>query len=116
MPGRFWFLISNFCFLLLEPSAAGFRLRYVTLNLFGVGADNGADKSACAIINVNLRNGADVVLLRYRCFPINDVNLAQRSLKITPCHLLPAWRERSTRAAPIRIKIDNSHVAECEMF
>jgi len=29
-------------------------LRYVTLNLFGVGADNGADELAAAIVNVNL--------------------------------------------------------------
>jgi len=33
------------------PPAADFRLRYVTLNLFRVGADNRADKMAAAIMN-----------------------------------------------------------------
>src|SRR5205814_3441889 len=58
----------------------------------------------------------DVVLLHDRRIPIDDVDLAQRNLRIGPCHLLQAWRELSTRAAPVRIKIDNGHVPECEMF
>src|SRR6266571_7986006 len=99
-----------------DPSAAGFRLRYVTLNLFGVGADNGADELAAAIVNVNLWNRVDVVLLRHRRVPIDDVDLAQRNLRIGLRHLLQAWRELFARAAPVRIKIDNSHAAECEMF
>src|SRR6266536_340500 len=58
----------------------------------------------------------DVVLLHDRCVPIDDVDLAQRNLRIGSCHLFQAWRELSTRAAPVRIKIDNGHVAEREMF
>jgi hypothetical protein len=46
------------------PSAAGFRLRHVTLNLFGVGPDNGAHEMAAAIVNVNLRNRVDQLSCR----------------------------------------------------
>src|SRR4029077_15256830 len=59
----------------VTPSAAGFRLRYVTLNLFGVGSDNGANEKAAAIVNINLWNRVDVVLLRHRRVPIDDVDL-----------------------------------------
>jgi len=38
------------------PSTAGFCLRYLTLDLVDVDADNGADETTSAIINVNLRN------------------------------------------------------------
>src|SRR5213078_3935201 len=58
----------------------------------------------------------DVELLNHRRVPIDDVNLAQRNLRIGSCHLLQAWGELSTRPAPVRIKIDNGHIAECEMF
>src|SRR5439155_12424716 len=58
----------------------------------------------------------DVVLLHHRRVPIDDVNLAQRNLRIGPRHLLQAWRELSTRPAPVRIKIDHGHIAECERF
>ncbi len=51
-------------------SAAGLRLRYVTLDLFGIGADNGADELAAAIVNVNLRNRVDVVLPHHRRLPL----------------------------------------------
>src|SRR5438046_5420115 len=57
----------------------------------------------------------DVELLHHRCLPIDDVDLAQRNLRIGPCHLLQAWRELFARAAPVRIKIDNGYVAEREM-
>ena len=50
-----------------DPSAAGFRLRYVTLNLFGVGADNGADELAAAIVNVNLWNRVIQLSCRKEC-------------------------------------------------
>src|ERR1700730_7069760 len=99
-----------------DLSAAGFRLRDVALNLFDVGADNGADEMAAAIVDVNLRNRVDVVLPHHRRVPVNDVDLAQHNLRIGFCHLLQAWRDLSARAAPVRIKIDNGHVAECEMF
>src|SRR4029453_3268790 len=99
-----------------SSSAAGFCLRDVTSNLFDVGTDNGADKAAAAIVNVDLRNRADVVLLHHRRFPINDIDLAQRNLRIGPCHLLQAWRDVSARPAPVRIKIDNGHTTEGEMF
>src|SRR6266496_3767805 len=58
----------------------------------------------------------DVVLLHDRCVPIDDIDLAQRNLRIGSCHLLQAWRKLSARTAPVRIKIDNGHVAECEML
>src|SRR5215471_14002379 len=96
-------------------SATGFCLRYVTPDLFDFGADNGADETAAAIVNVNLRNRADVVLPRHRRVHINDVDLAQCNLRIGACHLLQAWRALSARAAPVRIKIDNGHVAEGKM-
>src|SRR5204863_4767886 len=110
------FLISNSSLLLLGASAAGFRLRYVTLNLFGVGPENGTNEKTPTIVNVNLRNRVNVELFHDRRVPIDDVDFAQRNLRIRLRHLLQAWRELFTRAAPIRIKIDNSHVAECEMF
>src|SRR5438034_963202 len=40
----------------LIPSAAGFRLRDVTLYLLDVGAINGANQTARAIVDVNLRD------------------------------------------------------------
>src|SRR5439155_9310742 len=98
-----------------STSTAGFRLRHVTLNPFGVGADNGADELAAAIVNVNLRNRMDAVLPHHRRVPIDDVDLAQRNLRIRLCHLLEGWRDHSARAAPVRIKINNRHVAECQM-
>src|SRR6266498_4106276 len=99
-----------------RSSAAGFCLRDVTLDLLDVGANNGADEAAAAIVNVDLRNRADVVLLHHRRFPVDDVDLAQRNLRIGSCHLLQAWRDVFARAAPVRIKIYDGHVAECEMF
>ena len=78
-------LISPPCY--LGPSAAGFRLRYVTLNLFGVGPDNGTNEKTPTIVNVNLRNRADVVLLHHHRVLIDDVDLAQRNLRIASCHL-----------------------------
>ena len=107
-----YFLLPTF----LAPSAAGFRLRYVILDLVDIGADNGADESATAIVNINLRNRVDVVLLYHRRLPVDDVDLAQRNLRIGSCHLLQAWRELFARAAPVCIKIDNGNVAEREMF
>ena len=59
-----------------DPSAAGLCLRDVTLNLVDVGADNGADEMAAAIVNVDLWNRVDVVLLHHRGVPIDDVHLA----------------------------------------
>src|SRR4029450_13096475 len=100
----------------VAPSAAGFCLRDVTLDLLDVGTDNGADQATAAIVNVDLRNRVDVVLLHHRRFPVDDVDLAQRYLRIGPCHLLQAWREVFTGAAPVRIKIDQGHVAKREMF
>ena len=91
-------------------------MRDVTLDLLDVGTDDGADETPAAIVNVNLRNRVNVVLLRHRRVPIDDVDLAQRNLRIGSCHLLQAWRELFTRAAPVRIKIDDCHVAEREMF
>src|SRR5919106_4193095 len=81
-------------------SAAAFSLRYVTLYFPNVAADNSADETAPAIVNVNLRNRADVELLHHRRFPIDDVDLAQRNLRIGSGHLLQAWREVFARAAP----------------
>src|SRR6266404_5753198 len=101
--------------IVFDRSAAGFRLCYVTPDLFDVGADNGANETAAAIVNVNLRDRVDVVLPRHRRVPIDDVDLAQRNLRIGSCHLLQAWRDLSTRAAPVRIKINNRYVAECQM-
>ena len=66
---------------------AGFGLRYVTPDLVEIGTNNGADKTATAIVNVNLRDGVDVVLLHHRRVPIDDVDLAQRNLRIVSCHL-----------------------------
>src|SRR5438105_12491701 len=92
-------------------SAAGFRLCDVTLNLFGVNADNGADEGAATIVNVDLRDRSDVVLFRYRRIPNDDINLAKRDLRIGLSHLFQAWRQPLAWAAPISIKIDNSDVA-----
>ena len=52
------------------------------------------------------------------CFTtaVFHVDLAQRNLRIGSCHLLQAWRDVSARAAPVRIKIDDGHVTEREMF
>src|SRR5207244_10858777 len=63
-----------------------------------------------------LRDLMDVVLPRHWHFPIDDVDFAQRNLRIPPCQLLQAWRQLSARATPVRIKIDNGHVAESEML
>src|SRR5260370_15085126 len=94
------------------PSAAGFRFRYVTLNLFGVGADNGADEKAPTIVNVNLWNRVDIELLRHRRVPIDDVDLAQRTIGIGAFHLRHACREHFTLTPPVRIKIDTRHLPE----
>src|SRR6266404_5527559 len=98
-----------------DRSAAGFCLRHVTFNRLEVGADNATDEIPSAIVNVNLRNRVDAELLHHRRVPIDDVDLAQRNLRIGSCHLLQAWRDLSTRAAPVRIKINNRYVAECQM-
>src|SRR5215211_424811 len=80
-------------------SAAGFRLRYQTADLFNLYAHDGAEETTLPIVNVNLRNRVNVVLPRHRCVPINDVDLAQRNLRVGLCHLLQAWGDSSTRAA-----------------
>ena len=67
-----YFLLPTF----LAPSASGLSLRYVTLNLVDIGADNGPNQTAPAVVNVNLRNRVDVKLPRHRRFPIDDVDLA----------------------------------------
>jgi len=100
---------------MLDPSAAGFGLRDVTPDLVDIGTNHCADETAAATVNVNLRNRVNIVLPHHRCLPIDDVDLAQHNLRIGSCHLLQAWRELPTRAAPIRIKIDNGHVAEREI-
>src|SRR5207237_9882090 len=83
---------------------------------FGGNVDNGADEVAATIVNVNLRDRSDIVLFRYRRLPIHNIDLAQRNLRIGVGHLLQAWRELFARTAPVRVKIDNGHVARCEVF
>jgi len=72
------------------PSAAGLRWRDVSFDAVEIKATNRADEGAPAIINVNLRNGVNVELLRHGCFPPDDVDLAQRYLRIGLRHLLQA--------------------------
>src|SRR6476660_7679371 len=71
-------------------STAGLRSRDVSFDLFKIGADNSADKVARAIINVYLRNGANIELLRHGCSRPDNVDLAQRYLRIGMRHLLQA--------------------------
>src|SRR5206468_2399007 len=97
-------------------SAAGSCLRDVTFNRVDVSAINGSDKTASAIIDVNLRNRVDVELLYHCGSPIHDVDLAQCNVRIASCHLLQTWRELSARPAPVRIKIDDGYAPEREMF
>jgi hypothetical protein len=99
-----------------DCSAAGFRLRDITFDLFEIDASNGANQNAPAIINVNLRNRVEVELPCHWRSPIDDADLAQRNLRIASRHLLQTWRELSARPAPVGIKIDNGHVPECEML
>src|SRR5436309_1955216 len=56
-----------------------------------VSAINRSDKTASAIIDVNLRNRVDVELLYHCGSPIDDVDLAQRNVRIASCHLLQTW-------------------------
>jgi hypothetical protein len=71
-------------------SAARFRVRDVTFHFFEIDAEYSADETATAIVNVHLRNRVNVELLHDCRFPIDDVDLAQRNLGITPRHLLEA--------------------------
>lgn len=80
-------LNTHFC---PDASAAGFRLRDVPLDGVEINAINAANQTARAIINVNLRNGANIELLRHGCSPPDDVDLAQRYLRICLRHLLQA--------------------------
>ena len=54
------------------------------------GNDRHPDEPPAAIVNVNLRNGANIELLRHGCSPPDDVDLAQRYLRICLRHLLQA--------------------------
>ena len=72
------------------PSAAGLRWRDVSFDAVEIKATNRADEAAPAIINVNLRNGVNMELLRHGCSPPDDVDLAQRYVRIGLRHLLQA--------------------------
>ncbi len=72
------------------PSAADFCLRDVTLDLVDVGANNGANPTATAILNVHLRHGVNIEFLRHGRSPVDDVDLAQRNRRIATRHLFQA--------------------------
>src|SRR6266540_1529289 len=110
---RRWAVVSGHDMI---PSAAGFRLRDVSFDLVEIGAEHSSDEAAPAIVNVNLWNGVDVELLRHGCSPVDDVDLAQRNLRIASRHLFQARREPSTGAAPVRIKFEDGHIAQCQML
>ena len=65
-------------------------MRDVTFHFFEIHAEYSADETATSIVNVHLRNRVNVELLHDRRFPIDDVDLAQRNLGITPRQLLEA--------------------------
>src|SRR5262249_1018594 len=99
-----------------DASAASFSLRDVTLDLVDVSAGNSADELAAAVVNAHLWKRIDGELSRDGGFPIHDVDLADRDLRIAGRHLLQTWRQPSARRAPICIKIDNGHIAQREML
>src|SRR5207302_975324 len=86
-------------------SAAGLRLRDVSFDLVEIRAEHSADEAAPAIVNINLWNRVDVELLRHGCSPVDDVDLAQRDLRIATRHLFQARREPFARTTPVRVKI-----------
>ena len=71
-------------------SAARLRLRDVTFHFFEIGAEYRADETATSIVNVHLRNRVNIELLRDCRFPIDDIDFAQRNLRIISRHLLEA--------------------------
>ena len=75
---------------LQQLSSAGLRLRDVSFDTVEIKPTNRANEAARSIINVNLRNGVNTELLRHRCSPPDDVDLAQRYLRIGLHHLLQA--------------------------
>src|SRR5262245_27506969 len=97
-------------------SAVRLRLRDVTLYSFKIAAEYSAGQTATSIVNVYLRNRVNVELLRDCSPPIDDINLAQGNLWIISRHLLEAWSQLPARAAPIRIKIDDRHIAGYEVL
>lgn len=78
------------CAFLRDRSTVLLRLRDVTFHFFEIDAQYSADQTATSIVNVYLRNRVDIELLHDYRFPIDDVDLAQRNLGITPRHLLEA--------------------------
>jgi hypothetical protein len=78
------------CAFLRNRSTVRLRLRDVTFHFFEIDAEYSADETATSIVNVHLRNRVNVKLLYDGGSPIDDVDLAQRNLGITPRHLLEA--------------------------
>src|SRR5436309_7139186 len=97
-------------------SAAGFCLCDVSFDAVQINAANCADEGAAAIIDIHLWNGVNMELLRHGRPPPDDVDLAQRYLRIATRHLLQARGQHPARAAPVRIKLDNGHIAQCQML
>ena len=60
----------------------------VPFHCFDIDTEHSADETATSIVNVNLGNRVNVELLRHCRFPVNDINLPQRNLGVTPRHLL----------------------------
>src|SRR5437867_6883875 len=99
-----------------DASAASFGLCHVTLDLIDVSAGNSADELAGAIVNAHPWKRVDGELSRDGGFPSHDVDLAERDLGIAGRHLLQTWRKPFAGRTPICIKIDNGHIAQCEML
>src|SRR5437867_10147561 len=99
-----------------DASAASFGLCHVTLDLIDVSAGNSADELAGAIVNAHPWKRVDGELSRDGGFPIHDVDLAERDLRIADRHLLQTWRQPSARRAPIYIKMVNGYRAQREML
>ena len=78
------------CAFLPNRSTVRLRVSDVTFHFFEIDAEYSADETATSIVNVHLRNRVNVELLRDCRFPIDDIDLAQRYLGITPRHLLEA--------------------------